>query len=402
MPSILLPSLRFETLKFAALTMVFVLELFCSHNSFADEQFDYDPAGPMIFRRVATLGNCNGCVWILAEGTIQPDTPDVFRRFLISKKTYAQDDIRFNSPGGSLLAALKLGEMIRAAGFHTSVGKSVGKQASFDPETIIGDWTESKASCASACVYAFLGGVRRSAGKEQIGIHQFYDGRNIDEPLTKNASSVDRSIDQLLSGLLLEYVIRMGIDPKLVTLASTVPPWEDMRWLTTEELRDLRIDNSETAFTPLTIEPFGATGAYVETISRSVFYSFHHRIYCKGKAGTPHLAFISNSKIDDVERVKNLIDYIASNSRVVLIGNNVSRKFPIRLAALEAVGSGSKGVQASMEVVGATMADIQASKRVELDSDALDRHSGDLAIWLSFDLNGDRRKIGIAARSCIQ
>lgn len=88
------------------------------HTARANPIFDYDASGPMIFRQGFNGGNCNGCEWIIAEGTIQPDTPQVFARFIAQKKRNGA--VRFNSPGGNLLAGLKLGEMIRSAGLFTS------------------------------------------------------------------------------------------------------------------------------------------------------------------------------------------------------------------------------------------------------------------------------------------
>ena len=67
----------------------------------------------MIFRQGFNGGNCIGCEWIIAEGTIQQDTPEVFRKFLEEKKPAG--GVRINSPGGNLLAGLKFGEMIRSA-----------------------------------------------------------------------------------------------------------------------------------------------------------------------------------------------------------------------------------------------------------------------------------------------
>lgn len=78
--------------------------------------------------------NCNGCETIIAEGTIQPDTPQVFARFIAQKMPNGV--VRFNSPSGNLLAKLKLGEMIRSAGLSTQVGKTVGEESSFDADAI--------------------------------------------------------------------------------------------------------------------------------------------------------------------------------------------------------------------------------------------------------------------------
>jgi hypothetical protein len=48
------------------------------------------------------------------------------------------------------------------------------------------------------------------------------------------------------------------------------------------------------------------------------------------------------------------------------------------------------------------MSELQAAKRVELRGEMLSRNLMNIAFWLSFDLAGDRRKIGIASRSCVR
>jgi hypothetical protein len=89
----------------------------------ANPSFDYAINGPMVFRNGFNGGNCNGCEWIIAEGTIQPDTPDVFKKFLLRKKVSGGISVKFNSPGGSLIAGVRLGEMIRGPVFFPKLGK---------------------------------------------------------------------------------------------------------------------------------------------------------------------------------------------------------------------------------------------------------------------------------------
>jgi hypothetical protein len=368
---------------------------------YANPSFDYAISGPMVFRNGFNGGNCNGCEWIIAEGTIQPDTPDVFKKFLLRKKVSGGISVKFNSPGGSLLAGVRLGEMIRAAGLFSEVGKTIGEESSFDPETIE-EKTRAEGICASACVYAFIGGKTRFAEKSKIGIHQFYDARALNDPITKTASSIDRSTDQLLTGILLEYVTRMGIDPKLVSLASSIPPWEDIKWLNDQELIDLRLENSITSYTPLSLEAFGPAGSYVETVSRSVYYSIRHRIYCKGNANSPYVAFLTSSTRAESKSLAESFGTTIKQSSLVVTGDDVERTYPLRLAALEISPDETQTVQAAVAIVGATMSELQRAKRVELRGESLSRNLMNIAFWLSFDLAGDRRKIGIASRSCVR
>jgi hypothetical protein len=184
---------------------------------------DYKPpdlATPMRFFRPENyicLGNALNNPH-LAVGTITEATPAAFAEF--AKRNPSGAPVEFHSPGGNLLAALKLGEMLRTGGYDTSLG----------------------ALCASACVYAIIGGVNRYIAKTafdadsdydnrnigatgtKLGIHQFYQSAALDEPLRKAFSAIDKSSDQMLMALLLEYAMRMGVDLRLVSAASSIPP----------------------------------------------------------------------------------------------------------------------------------------------------------------------------------
>ncbi|MGJ4992930.1 hypothetical protein ACQR0Z_00840 [Bradyrhizobium sp. HKCCYLS3077] len=112
--------------------------------------------------------------------------------------------------------------------------------------------------------------------------------------------------------------------------------------------------------------PFGAGGAYVEIVSRTTVASFRHRLYCKGDAAHVYLAMIPNSKYDS--NFETTMRGIMAERAVELISDAGKRRFPLKLAALEAT---PQGPQTSVQIVGATMADLQAAKRIELSYDGL-------------------------------
>ena len=68
--------------------------------------------------RYACLGNAVNPPY-LAVGTITNVTPVAFAEF--AKNNPPNSTIEFASPGGDLIAALKLGQMIRAGGYNTSL-----------------------------------------------------------------------------------------------------------------------------------------------------------------------------------------------------------------------------------------------------------------------------------------
>ncbi len=382
------PSLRLLTLV--------LIGLAAAQSAAADERFSYDASKPMQFFHAGDGGNCNGCSWIAAEGTIQRDTPEVFRQFLA--KGWSGYEVVLNSPGGDPAAAMRLGEIIREQNLHTSIGKTAGR---FDPEgnrinTV--DGGQDPGHCASACVWAFLGGVRRAAGDGELGVQQLYDPETIKDPQAKTASALDRAADQAMMGNLISYVIRMDASPKLLALAAAQTPWREISWLKRQEIVELGIDTSKDYSSPMTVEPFGAGGSYIEIISRTTFASFRHRLYCRGDASNVYLAMIPISKYDSRTFEATMRGIMAERS-VDRISDSGKRSFLLKLAAIE---SAPLGFQTSVQIVGATMADLQAAKRIEVSYDGLGKVDSEIVMGLQFDLAGDRRKIGIVARSCVK
>lgn len=179
----------------------------------------------MEFEYQANGGNCRACDWVLAEGTLDKGTTDKLKAF-IAHNEYQTKNIRFNSPGGDLIEALKLGEVLREDKWDTFVGEEYPSRTS----TPAGYVTQ-QSNCYSACVYAFAGGVRRTADDKSLGVHQFYRPDDAVRPTDKTLSAVDVANMQHLAAMLNEYVRGMGIDPRLVSMASEITPWNPSAYL---------------------------------------------------------------------------------------------------------------------------------------------------------------------------
>ncbi len=84
-------------------------------------------------------------------------------------------------------------------------------------------WTTVNSSCASACVFVFLGGVTRlPAGN--IGLHHPFT----DELST--SESVAKGIYEKVNHLVRQYLNRMNIPETLLDAMNAVPPGE-IKWL---------------------------------------------------------------------------------------------------------------------------------------------------------------------------
>ena len=146
-------------------------------------------------------------IFLQGTGTITQDTPDEFERFMATSDAKMSNWLYLHSPGGDLMAGLKLGEAIRKHRLNTGISRSVMLE-----KGTMSVHSYRQAVCASSCAYAFLGGVSRSYSEHDIyGLHRF--------------GATDRSISgdeaQMVTSLLANYVDRMGVDQAVLTAASS-------------------------------------------------------------------------------------------------------------------------------------------------------------------------------------
>lgn len=198
--------------------------------------------------------HCEGNSWatcyIRFDGIIEIGLAEHFERVL-SEVDYPT--IFLNSPGGDLGEALAVGRLIRRFGRDTRVGLTSDfdylNQPSYAPSPGAGG------VCESACAYLFMGGVSRNVYEypsgsiddvqmSRIGFHRFYSRSSILNP--------DET--QIASGLLVEYLVEMGIDARLFLAASQFGEGE-MYYLTEEDALNYGVI-SPTGFDHLTMEPY--------------------------------------------------------------------------------------------------------------------------------------------------
>ena len=177
--------------------------------------------------------------WVSATGAITADTPRDFEDFAKSRNI-AAPTLVLDSDGGSVLGALALGRAIRKLGMITTVGKTVdlppaangGKRAQLAP----------RAYCESMCAFVLLAGVERHVPAEaRVMVHQIWLGDRRDDPTAANYSAEDLVLVQRDIGRLAQYTVEMGGAIDLLEIALKIPPWEPMRLLSRDELRNMKI-----------------------------------------------------------------------------------------------------------------------------------------------------------------
>lgn len=208
----------------------------------------------MSFLSARNSGNMTTSGWIAAIGVIGPETPNRFKDFLEREGFQGRGgQLVFHSPGGNLLAGIELGELIRAAGLTVHIGRT--ERVFYNHNAPCGSWEDTVRAgfCASSCAYAFLGGEVRFVDSPYyptqepslLAFHQFSDQRvRDDELLTREqVAAIEAStlsMAQAITGYIVLYAIQMGIDPRIVSLASATAS-EDLYYPSRQELAEMSI-----------------------------------------------------------------------------------------------------------------------------------------------------------------
>jgi len=152
--------------------------------------------------------------WISAKGSITDGTVHEFELFA-KKFDLRGATLVVNSEGGSVLAALAIGRIIRSLGMTTSVGT-----ASLLP-SVLGDAERATlspyADCESMCPFMLLGGIRRHVPAEaRVMVHQIWLGGKRKGALAASYSAEELTLVQRDVGTLASYTIEIGGGIKLI------------------------------------------------------------------------------------------------------------------------------------------------------------------------------------------
>src|SRR4029079_10873702 len=96
--------------------------------------------------------------------------------------------------------------------------------------------------CESMCAFVLLAGVERHVPAEaRVMVHQIWLGDRRDDPTAANYSAEDLVVVQRDIGRLAQYTVEMGGGIDMLEIALKIPPWEPMRLLTRDELRNMKV-----------------------------------------------------------------------------------------------------------------------------------------------------------------
>jgi len=170
---------------------------------------------------------------IVADGEITDETPDEFMAF-VGSRARGGGDVRsivlLNSPGGKVVAAMKLGRMFRAVGAAAIVARA-GEGPDGRVHIMAG-------RCFSACVYALMGGRKRVVPTQSlVGIHRMFAMDGGIDP-TGAHERQRRYDDGGMRDALAKYSSDMGVSRDLINRAEQtstdsihiLSPQEIARW----------------------------------------------------------------------------------------------------------------------------------------------------------------------------
>ncbi len=171
---------------------------------------------------------------VVADGVIEPDTPDVFLDFArqAARTSNLKSVMLINSPGGNVVASMEFGARLRQLGMAAIVASygSDGMRAGPTP-----------GECVSACVYALMGAVRRIAPEQsRVALHRMSVAES-QAPTRGSSGFVKRRFaDERLVDIVARYARQMGVSPDVVMQAESLEP-DHIRSLSPGEMRRWRL-----------------------------------------------------------------------------------------------------------------------------------------------------------------
>ena len=160
---------------------------------------------------------------VVAAGTIDSSTPRAFETFMRDWAGEKNVVVLLDSVGGGVVAAMELGRYIRSRHYGVAVGAPASDGA--------GGARLGPGECFSACVYAFMGGVRRIVpDNSRLGIHRMF--ADVDAPLGMTKRTFDNGS---LLGVLEDYATSMNVSADLVAATENYGS-DTMHILTRDEL----------------------------------------------------------------------------------------------------------------------------------------------------------------------
>lgn len=216
-----------------SLAALAALLLLCAPAMAQAKKTKDDRRGDMTFAIVDASSLCADCTVVQASGSFGEGTVGAYYSFVLRGGFKKNVYFIFDSPGGSMTAAIRLGEILRNLKAKTVVGRAFVRNGEVEVEP---------ARCASACVFAFLGGATRSMPKNsRLGVHSWMPVTLLGEVSDKTKKTKPRVLDQAIvealhrqTAIYLKYLQTMGVDLRLAVLILQTP-YSSISWVSARD-----------------------------------------------------------------------------------------------------------------------------------------------------------------------
>ncbi|MDE3174659.1 MAG: hypothetical protein KGM15_00940 [Pseudomonadota bacterium] len=171
---------------------------------------------------------------VVADGVIEPDTPEVFADFARSaaRMPNMKSLMLINSPGGNVVASMDFGLLLRQLHMAAVV-------ASYGTDGVSAGPTPGE--CVSACVYALMGAVRRVAPQQsRVALHRMSVSESQAPTRGHTGATSRRFADERLVDRVASYARKMGVSPDVVLQAESLNP-DHIRALSAREMQHWRL-----------------------------------------------------------------------------------------------------------------------------------------------------------------
>ncbi len=217
--------------------------LAASSGALADLKLPPRPRGDPPMRIVRVMSSDPTCEpdcpeWISAEGMILPGTAGAFRKAILDLRG-RRLPVLISSHGGSLGAALQMGELIRERRLAVAVARTrianCPERAAVCPPAR-GEAITGGAFCASACPLILAAGVERLVGPvPMVGVHQITEVLKEKEGVA-NLTKIEKIYEPGFADATVQaYLAAMGVGDPVMTLLRKTPAGS-IRWLSIPEM----------------------------------------------------------------------------------------------------------------------------------------------------------------------
>ena len=178
------------------------------------------------------------CPWVVvAQGELAADTAEAFVSYMrgVGKEPNFKRIVLIHSPGGIVLSGVSLGLAFRQMGFSVMVARM--------GETPDGGRAIYNGRCASACIFALMGGKRRIVPAESIvAVHRVHADAGVDVANSAAGKSYNFATSEFVT-FLRRYTSAMGVRTEVIDIAESVAP-QDSRRLSPAELSRFRLGSA--------------------------------------------------------------------------------------------------------------------------------------------------------------